>query len=244
MIQSAMQMEKVFFDNIYDLVHIRFSASEIQHLKDIQAALSPLHHLTKAICSNDADLLVADVAFKTALNHLKRKENDISQSLHDALRHEYSQRKNTKLVRVLRYLQNPEHLHDQETDPLFSMGDSRISERRKAIEKDIRTLLKNLFPTEVEQAEGTVEDVELEDTEIEDDENDFAADLKKNLAKELAGPKVVNDDLKFLTKEMGIFEGRKEKSDCLQKLYNALLNISPTSVSCERLFSIAGGLIP
>ena len=69
--------------------------------------------------------------------------------------------------------------------------------------------------------------------------------MKKNLAKELAGPKVVNDDdLKFLTKELGIFEGRKERSDCLEKLYKALLNISPTSVSCERVFSIAGGLIP
>ena len=32
MIQSAMQMEKVFFENIYDLVNIRFSASEIKHL--------------------------------------------------------------------------------------------------------------------------------------------------------------------------------------------------------------------
>ena len=95
-----MQMEKVFFDNIYDLVHIRFSASEIQHLKDIQAALSPLHHLTKAICSNNADLLMADVAFKTALNHLKRKDNDMCPILHDDL-HEYRQRKKAKLVRVL-----------------------------------------------------------------------------------------------------------------------------------------------
>ena len=34
-------------------------------------------------------------------------------------------------------------------------------------------------------------------------------DLKKNLAKELAGPKVVNGDLNFLTKEIGIFEGKK-----------------------------------
>ena len=73
-----MQMEKVFFENIYDLVHIKFTASEIQHLKDIQAALSPLHHVTKVICSNEADLLMADVAFKTALNQLKRKENQKS----------------------------------------------------------------------------------------------------------------------------------------------------------------------
>ena len=39
----------------------------------------------------------------------------------------------------------------------------------------------------------------------------------------------------FLTKEMGIFEGRKERSDCLEKLHKVLMNISPTSVSCESL---------
>ena len=54
----------------------------------------------------------------------------------------------------------------------------------------------------------------------------------------------MTDDLKSLTKEMGIFEGRKERSDCLETLHKALLYISPTSVSCERVFSIAGGLIP
>ena len=49
MIQSAMQMEKVFFENIYDLVNIMFTASEIQQLKDIQAALSPLHVFIKKV---------------------------------------------------------------------------------------------------------------------------------------------------------------------------------------------------
>ena len=47
-------------------------------------------------------------------------------------------------------------------------------------------------------AEGTVEDVE--DIEVDNDENDFAADLRKNLA---------ISDLKFLTKEMGIFSMSK-----------------------------------
>ena len=32
----------------------------------------------QVICSIDADLLMADVAFKTALNHLKRMENQNS----------------------------------------------------------------------------------------------------------------------------------------------------------------------
>ena len=43
---------------------------------------------------------------------------------------------------------------------------------------------------------------------------------------------MVVNDLKFLSKEMGIFEGRKERSECLQKLYDALMNISPTSAVC------------
>ena len=36
-------------------------------------------------------------------------------------------------------------------------------------------------------------------------------------------------------------EGR---SLSVSKSYNALMNISPTSVSCERVFSITGGFIP
>ena len=43
---------------------------------------------------------------------------------------------------------------------------------------------------------------------------------------------MVVNDLKFLSKEIGMFEGRKERSECLQKLYDALMNISPTSAVC------------
>ena len=49
--------------------------------------------------------------------------------------------------------------------------------------------------------------------------------------------------MQFLAKEMGIFEGRKERSDCLVKLYKAWMNFSPTSVSCGRVFSIQYSLL-
>ena len=52
-----------------------------------------------------------------------------------------------------------------------------------------------MFPKEVKQADITAKVIESEES---DGDNDFAAE--KNLAKQLAGTWVVNDDLNFLTK--------------------------------------------
>ena len=59
-----------------------------------------------------------------------------------------------------------------------------------------------MFPKEVKQADITAKVIESEES---DGDNDFAAE--KNLAKELAGTWVVNDDLNFLTKKWGYFKG-------------------------------------
>ena len=46
--------------------------------------------------------------------------------------------------------------------------------------------------------------------------------------------------MKKLSKVFGSFEATHERSADLEKLYQALLTIAPTSVSSERAFSIAG----
>ena len=43
--------------------------------------------------------------------------------------------------------------------------------------------------------------------------------------------------------EMKAFEKTKARHGNLEKLYQALLNIAPTSVSCERAFSVSGDLV-
>ena len=88
---------------------------------------------------------------------------------------------------------------------------------------------------------------ELEQGEENDDdtETDFAATMQKYIDKEMnCLPKKGQDGLKFLSREMSLYEANREKSETLKKVHDALLNIPPTSVSCERIFSIAGGLMP
>ena len=50
------------------------------------------------------------------------------------------------------------------------------------------------------------------------------------------------EKMKKLSKVFGSFEATHERSADLEKLYQALLTIAPTSVSSERTFRIAGNL--
>ena len=71
--------------------------------------------------------------------------------------------------------------------------------------------------------------------------NDFAAmfDQALNKADESIPSKRVQD-YKCIGAEMTAFEKSGEKTANLEKLYAALMNLPPTSVSCERVFSVSG----
>jgi hypothetical protein len=59
--------------------------------------------------------------------------------------------------------------------------------------------------------------------------------------KELSDHKLVptqDNNFKSLSKEMNAFEASRKRAENLEKLYKALLNISPTSVASERAFSM------
>ena len=231
MIKSVMRIEQPFFENVGDLTEIRFSQDEIQALKQIQAALSPLHHLTFRLCKEKADLFVADVAFETTLTELKDQSSIISQELYQQLHQEYTVRKNPKLVAVLGYLHNPANLGTgKKSDPLFK------SFSRSEIEKECKRLISNLFPN-VEYHDSV-----SSEPPGEEDGKDFGAKLDKAINQALSQPqqKQCADGLKFLGREMNLFEGTGQRSDTLQKLYDALQNIAPTSVSVERVFSVVG----
>jgi hypothetical protein len=63
---------------------------------------------------------------------------------------------------------------------------------------------------------------------------------------EISNHKLVQQDdntFKSLSKEMAAFEASKNRTENLEKLYQALLNISPTSVASERAFSISGSFV-
>ena len=52
-----------------------------------------------------------------------------------------------------------------------------------------------------------------------------------------------NEPFSSLLAEMRAFEKTKVKQGNIKKLYYALKNIAPTSVSCERAFSVTGSFV-
>ena len=55
--------------------------------------------------------------------------------------------------------------------------------------------------------------------------------------------KQTDEKIKKLSKVFGSFEATHERSPDLEKLYQALLKIAPTSMSSERAFGIAGNFL-
>ena len=53
----------------------------------------------------------------------------------------------------------------------------------------------------------------------------------------------MQESVKGVASEMRLYERTKKKTENLERLYNALLNVSPTSVSSERAFSISGAFV-
>ena len=66
-----------------------FDEEDFQKLKELYDALEPVKELTSQICSEDANLLSADAAFKAALEILSKQEGQFSRDLHTKLRERY-----------------------------------------------------------------------------------------------------------------------------------------------------------
>jgi hypothetical protein len=91
---------------------------------------------------------------------------------------------------------------------------------------------------QIDNQNDSINEVQDQDTSIED--------KFKMAMKELSDHKLVptqDNNFKSLSKEMNAFEASRKRTENLEKLYKALLNISPTSVASERAFSISGAFV-
>lgn len=79
--------------------------------------------------------------------------------------------------------------------------------------------------------------------EVEADQT-FKNKLNNAITNAKALPKISTGDSKNLfKKELALFEITKHRTKNLDKLYNALLTIKPTSVESERVFYVAGNFL-
>ena len=129
---------------------------DLQKVHELCQALIPVKFATKMLSKGDADLLYADQMIQFVLEELNGQNSIISQEVKEAFEKRVLARRNTKVVHLMEYFENPRFL-DQHQD-YFKQ---RIV--KSEILKLATNLIKRLFPS----AQDTIDQVEAEATNQE-----------------------------------------------------------------------------
>lgn len=221
-------VQKSLLDLRSDIV---FSDQEVILLQNAINALLPIKLTVEAICRRDANLLTTDAALSFLLQTLSDLDSEISRDLKHQLEIRICERR-LEASSALKYLHGGFSSHH-----IF-----KIATKANAT-MFVKSLLVRLYNTQVEE-ENT------ENTVNESDE-DFECiapaptTLKEQMEKAISlaintKPKpvhAVNNFADQIRQEMSNFETSGLRGQHLQKCYDYLLSIPPTSVESERAFS-------
>ena len=143
----------------------------------------------------------------------------------------------SKLVSLLQQLHNPKK--DKDRDGGKGQDDSFPRSSKYHIEKLAKSLMTRLFMHESDTSDSEEEEVEQRTASV-----DFASMLKKAVTDATVAAASENaDGYKNMSREMGLLSETKKRTENLEKLYQALTTLPPTSVACERVFSISKFLV-
>lgn len=204
-------------------------------LLNIFNALNPIKVAAEALNRRDANLVTADAIFKFLFDSLRANDDNLSIELLQVLSIRIKERRNQDLVSLTKYLK---------TLDLKSTATSELPSSSKAtIIRYANETFNRLFGKEIESAE-----VEIQiQSEYSSDEKSILVP-NSNINDILTGvinaalqikKKVINSSLDEinLQKEFNLYENTGNITKNLKKLLDALMNIQPTSIECERIFS-------
>jgi hypothetical protein len=208
---------------------------EILALTSIVNCLEPVTIGLESLCRKEADLLQADIVLKFIFDQLQAQESTIAQHMLDELRTRIQQRRNCDVVSLMRYLEDPNCLHEDYEIALFKMS------TKPNLIKLAKSLLLQHFPQIRKSGGNSVDEVSCsnEEEQKNKEDNDSLArsdSLKDKLQSILYEAKnkklqvTENHDHSALNKEFSIYETTLKKTSNLELLYKMLKTIPPTSV--------------
>lgn len=216
--------------------------SEFQIMRDIIQCLEPVKLTVEAICRKDANLCTADVSFKFLFQELANLNTPLSKDFQQALTNRINERR-TIMSGVISYLQNPSTHHGSN---LFKHPNS---EAIAQFVKNISEHFKNSITSDLESDDEDnmpLSEIREKPTEIltlkqklQDAIGSVTTRTKPNWRQISENPKVHLKSLNVIKKEMSLFENGGLRGLYLQKCYEYLLTVPPTSVEAERAFSSA-----
>ena len=112
-VKSVLDIKEVLEDFLH-FTTLKFSAEEWKLLEEIYGALMPIKDVLDVICRRDADLLEAEIAISELFKILESLGTPLAQKLLKSIKSEVEKRWNTKLVGLLKYLNDPSELLEME----------------------------------------------------------------------------------------------------------------------------------
>lgn len=221
---------------------IKMDENEYKIVSDLVALLTPVKATVEALCRRDATLITADIALEFMLTKIKQQKSEIGNKLYAALSHRIKERR-TPLSSLVYYLHNGQVTSTKITDVFVP----NTSNQNKKI---IVSMIKRFHPADIASAADSSCDVQLNQV-LRSDEGDkkvktISEQLNEVMEKGLIAIRTTPIRVESITskieKEMFLFESGGTRGDHLQKVYNYILSIRPTSVESERAFSAAGFL--
>lgn len=215
-------------------ISFNFSKNELQKLKELCDALSPIKATVEALFRREINLIAADGLILNLLTTLQIMDTTISQNLCNNLIVEIRKRR-TIMTDALKFL------HTGEIDPMIHA----ILNSSIPTEAEFYPLFEFIYKnTAHENSINSNQTIENSDLSTQNNSINFADSIQKIINESMSTkPKTfLNNSTNGLKLEITLFKKTGNKSKNLSYIYNSLLSIKPSSVECERTFSTSGYL--
>lgn len=243
MIDRFLKLKNAIKKALIDLdMSQKWNEDNIIVLQKLQMILTPTKLAVEALSREDANLLTAEAIIDVLLKKLESINDPLALQLVDSLELKISERRNTSLISLLKYLNNPDNFMNNKSSYFIENNKTFLVEY---VEREYNRLYPGTTTTSTGMTENEPKMTEVSPSAPESDS--FESQLERaingistNETSAVAPSKMSKSIIK---KEFLLFEQTKKRSPNLESMYKAFLAVKPTSTENERVFSISGNVV-
>jgi hypothetical protein len=242
MIERFLKLQNAVKKSLIDLnMYSKWNENNIGVLQSLLDILHPIKLCIEALSRRDATILTSEAILNVLMEKLRSMQNDLANRFLENLRNKIDGRRNVNLIAIIKYLHDP--------------NDKSCS--KTALINFTEELYNRLFPTPSDSTTSTTTSPTFEDQSSQPDTNEpspgtststptFESMLKKAIENVDSVPSEVNSQQvtkNLIKREFNMYESTKKRTPNLERLFQALMTVKPTSTENERVFSLAANIV-
>ncbi|XP_045128679.1 uncharacterized protein LOC123516756 [Portunus trituberculatus] len=207
-------------------MEMNITNGELKVLNDLVTALQPVKLGAERMGCRGTTILTAEGVFSFMLKELNEQQSSFSMKLQNSLNNRINERRSAVLVGLMKYLH---------CGKAYNNCEERLAlPRKSAIVESAKQLLGRLF--QVSDEETTTSD----NVETSVNQQNSLTDKLQAAIDQIQTQSKKRNECNYIAKEFSVFEATGDRTQNLEKLFQALNSVPPTSVESERAFSAAG----